>query len=917
MGARVTRKRNVNQPASRAQQYAPPALRENNVIRSHCIRRIRNAHPNSIVVIVAGAGCGKSTLLRQLYDQVESAGDRIWIALEERDANVEELWGLLAHGFAALDPEITSDVLERVGGHGLSNFAQMAAALAKGVEARRRRIKLFIDDCQFAAEGDAAKLIQELVRRQPQNLQIFIASRIAPKLHMEALKVENRLVDLTWRELAFNQSETAQFFQIDANDAAILRMVEQLHRDTEGWAAGLQLALMRTRLVDPHSSPIAASGYSNDVAQYFKSEILKVLPPNVRNFLVRTSALDRFNDALAAEVAGVAVDEARQIFDYLEGRGFFLISLEGEGKWRRYHHLVQEFLSDLRAETRARTEDAPEYLASIWFEKRSLIADAIEYAIRAGCFDRASDLVEAHAMELFNRGAAIELAAWIGRIPSKVIVKRPQLPLYLCLISAHMRQPIEGLRLQYDKCRQVISTLNAVGHFKSEQELATLLTELDVAEAIIRFRAGDMAGVIEAGATILERKQPVRTTFAASLHNIVGYAYFILGDNSKARASLTLARDLHLSAGSVFGVVFAEAFKGMVSLSDGTTTAAQRHFATAHQHALSELGENSLPTSIAELYSTVLRYEVNEPIDERRFARILADCRFCCEPEIYASGLVTRYRLINRRNSSAEAREALNDATTYAREIGNDLIYLHVRYTALTHELNFGSMSAAVEIHADAQALWSGAPAQHERAWDRKAFWRDLYCAEILLATAQPRKAAEIYENLAAVTLRHNRTRRRVLVLAKCAIALASAGQVEKAIAAMLKALQIAKPSRFVRTLLDSGPRAIDLISLCGAETNDIELRLFIESLPGVSADRNDGASIADAVKRVVLDELTPKEIEVLRILTTGAKNREICEELQISENTVKWHMSRIFQKLGAENRTEAAMIAKSVFASI
>ena len=906
----------AQQSANRALQYAPPALRENNVFRSHCIQRIKNAPANAIVVIVAGAGCGKSTLLRQLYDEAELAGDRIWIALEERDANVEELWSLFAHGFSALDPEIASEVCLQVSTHGLSNLAQTASLLAKGIEASRREIKLFIDDYQFAAEGEPAKLLQEIVRRQPPNLKIFIASRVAPRLPMEALKVENRLVDLTWRELAFNRSETAQFFQIDETDAA-LQTVEQLHRDTEGWVAGLQLALMRTRLVESPSSAVAASGYSNEVAQYFKSEILNFLPPNVRHFLIRTSALDRFNDALAAEVAGVAVDEARQIFDYLEGGGFFLISLEGEGKWRRYHHLVQEFLSDLRLENRAGTEDAPEYVASLWFEKRSLIAEAIEYAIRAGGFDRASDLIEAHAMGLFNRGSAIELTTWISRLPSKITLTRPQVLLYLCQVSAHMRQPIEALRLQYDKCRQVVDTLNAVGHFKTKQEFATLLAELDVTEALIRFRAGDMTGVIEAGSMILERKQPIRPTFAASLHNVIGYAYFTLGDNSKARAALTIARDLHLSAGSVFGVVFAESFKGMVSLSDGTTTAAQRHFAAATQHATSELGENSLTTSIARLYATVLRYEVNDPIDEQSFAKILADCRFCCEPEIYASGLVTRYRLINRRNSPAEARAALHDATTYAREIGNDLIYLHVRYTALMHELNFGTLSAAVEIHADAQALWSSAPAENERHWDGKAFWRDLYSSEILLATAQPRKAVEIYQKLAAVTLKFNRIRWHVLVLAKCAIALASAGQVEKANASMLKALQIAKPSRFVRTLLDSGPRAIDLINLCGAETNDIELKLFIESLPGASAERIEGIGVNDAAKRVVLDELTPKEIEVLRLLTTGAKNRRICEELQISENTVKWHMSRIFQKLGAENRTEAAMIAKAVFASL
>lgn len=888
-------------------------------MRTSCIKRMREARNSSIFIIVAGAGSGKSTLLRQLYDQLGGGGqfDRIWIALDERDENAEQFWAVLSTGISTIDPTIANIARDQAGGITSSDIPELAASLSKSFRSVERGVALFLDDYQFAAEGDSAKLIQALIRLQPPNLKIFIASRIAPNFEIESLKVENRLVDFSWRELAFSKSETAQFFQIDETDGAALLGIEALHRETEGWAAGLQLALMKARLAADASGykiPASASAYASDIARYFRTEIFEALPENIQNFLVKTSALDRFNNELAATVAGVSVQDARSVFDYLQSRGFFLIALEGEERWLRYHHLVQEYLSEIRSEIQNDGANAPELAASLWFEKHLQIPDAIEYAIRASDFDRASDLVEAFAIELFNKGAAAELAAWIGRIPNKIIVKRPQLPLYLCKIYAHMRQPIEGLRLQYDRCKQVISTLEAVGHFKSEQELKTLLAELDVSEAIIKFRAGDMEGVIDAGIEILKRNQPIRTTFSASLHNIMGYAHFILGDNGKARASLTTARDLHLSAQSVFGVVFAEAFKGMVSLSDGTTTGAKRHFSAALDHAISELGADSLPASIARLYLNVFRYEVNEPIDLAEFERTLAECRFCCEPEIYANALMTRYYLINHIGPPDKAREALADATAYAREIGNDLIYLQVRYTALLHELNLGSMPAAVEIYADAQSLWSAESAIHANAWDRRAFWRDLYCAEMLLATAQPRKAAEIYQKLARISLKHNRIRRHALVLAKLAAALAGAGQTDRAVEEMLKALQVSKPSRFVRTILDSGPRVTDLISLCGAQTDDIDLKIYIDSLLGVKTPAQ-GPAATD--KRFVLDELSPKEIDVLRILTTGAKNKEICEKLHISENTVKWHMSRIFQKLGAANRTEAAMIAKSVFASL
>ena len=898
----------------RLQQYAPPALRDNNVARARCLQKIRAAHHNAIVIIVAGAGSGKSTLLRQLYDAAAGC-DRIWVALEERDELIEEFWGLLSTGFAAVQPAIVSAAVEMANAHGLSNVSEIAATLARGVDSASQRISLFIDDYQFAAESDSARLLHELVRRQPANLRICIASRVAPRLPIEALKVENRLLELTWRELAFNENEAAAFFQVEASNSDARRMVEQINRDTEGWAAGLQLALMKSKLAESPGDCISAYGYSSDVARYFETEIFDALPPDVRDFLVRTSALDRFNDDLAAEVAGVTAKEARGMLDYLRSRGFFLIALEGEGRWLRYHHLVQEYLADIRSERRANASVSPESVASTWFEKRRLIPDAIEYAIRGGNFDRASDLVEAYAIELFNKGAAADLAAWISRIPNRIIVKRPQLPLYLCKIYAHMRQPIEGLLLQYERCKQVISTLDAVGHFSTDEELKILLTELDVAAAIIKFRAGDMIGVIDAGEEILKREHRIRATFLASLHNIMGYARFILGDTARARTSLTAARDLHLSARSVFGVVFAEAFMGAVLLSSGATTAAQRHFAAALDHAVSELGANSLPASIARLYLDVFRYEVNNPIDEREFDKTLADCRVCCEPEIYASALVVKYHLMRKKGAEAEARAALEDATTYAREIGNDLIYLQVRYNALRHELDSGFVSDAVKVFADAQALWSSVAPEFGPVWDRRAFWRGLYSGDVLLATAQPRRAAETYADLARFALKHGRARRHVMVLAKLAIALASAGETERAIAEMLRALTLAKPSRFVRTVLDCGPCALDLIRLCRSEPTDIETKLFIDSLPGVNADRADGA--AEAVKRVVLDELTPKEIDVLRILTTGAKNREICGELQISENTVKWHMSRIFQKLGAANRTEAAMIAKSIFASL
>ncbi|MCG8507033.1 MAG: LuxR C-terminal-related transcriptional regulator, partial [Sphingomonadales bacterium] len=802
---------------------------------------------------------------------------------------------------------------EHYDAHGAAGLRAAVELLSNGIVACTKKITLHIDDFHFTAESDSAALFHRLVEVQPGNLKILLTSRTPPDLPIAALKVENRLLYLSWERLNFSADEAIAFFDASLEGRVPAELATEIHEKTEGWAAGLQLALLKFQISDRLDTDVSyIPGYAQDVAAYFEAEIYAALPEEVQSFLLKTSVLDRMTDALAAQVAEIGTDAARKIFEDLERRGFFIISLDERGVWKRYHHLFQEFVAAIRERQQPGLERRLAGRASAWYEAQGISSEAIDYAIRAEDFARASALVEAHAIDLFNRGSISALADCIRRMPQALTVRRPQLPLYLCFLYAHMCQPIDGILRQYEASKTTIDTLHAVNHFGSQADYEALLRELEAVAVIVQFRNGDMAGVIRRAEAILDGMPELRGVFAASLYNVAGYAHFTQGANALARPELRRAREIHLAEECVIGVVYAECFAGLVEASEGLTSNALAHFEAARNYATSKLGEGSLPTALARLYQAVLDYELNKLGEvEANLPASLARLQDCCEPEIYAKAMVAQHKFLFLRGHLAESRALIGEAVDYARRIGNAPLHLCIMHAQLSALIAAGEAPEAMRVFTEAQAVWNRIPEEAGTGGGRVRLWRDLIRAETLQATARPRAAIEIYEALADWCKTHNRIHRLIFVLAKLALARASVGETHAAMNAMTEALKYGRSSGFVRTFLDMGAGALDLVRLCKAETIDPDTACFAEALLNADTMKE------DAPERVVLQELTERELAILKRLMGGAKNREICADLDLAENTVKWYLKRIFNKLGASNRTEAALIAKSLFAAL
>lgn len=895
-------------------KFSPPALRGNNVVRTECLKSLQDLAFGSIAMIVAGAGAGKSTLLRQAYSEERARGaECAWISLDSSDRSIDITWNYCVAALEQIDPAITRAAVEHYDAHGAAGLRAAVELLSNGIVACTKKITLHIDDFHFTAESDSAALFHRLVEVQPGNLKILLTSRTPPDLPIAALKVENRLLYLSWERLNFSADEAIAFFDASLEGRVPAELATEIHEKTEGWAAGLQLALLKFQISDRLDTDVSyIPGYAQDVAAYFEAEIYAALPEEVQSFLLKTSVLDRMTDALAAQVAEIGTDAARKIFEDLERRGFFIISLDERGVWKRYHHLFQEFVAAIRERQQPGLERRLAGRASAWYEAQGISSEAIDYAIRAEDFARASALVEAHAIDLFNRGSISALADCIRRMPQALTVRRPQLPLYLCFLYAHMCQPIDGILRQYEASKTTIDTLHAVNHFGSQADYEALLRELEAVAVIVQFRNGDMAGVIRRAEAILDGMPELRGVFAASLYNVAGYAHFTQGANALARPELRRAREIHLAEECVIGVVYAECFAGLVEASEGLTSNALAHFEAARNYATSKLGEGSLPTALARLYQAVLDYELNKLGEvEANLPASLARLQDCCEPEIYAKAMVAQHKFLFLRGHLAESRALIGEAVDYARRIGNAPLHLCIMHAQLSALIAAGEAPEAMRVFTEAQAVWNRIPEEAGTGGGRVRLWRDLIRAETLQATARPRAAIEIYEALADWCKTHNRIHRLIFVLAKLALARASVGETHAAMNAMTEALKYGRSSGFVRTFLDMGAGALDLVRLCKAETIDPDTACFAEALLNADTMKE------DAPERVVLQELTERELAILKRLMGGAKNREICADLDLAENTVKWYLKRIFNKLGASNRTEAALIAKSLFAAL
>ena len=396
-----------------------PRVHAGTLRRARLLELLDDVDGAALTVLDAAVGYGKTTLLRSWC--AERPEPVIWMTLDGSDDDPVRLWTHLATAVERLGHGLGGRALMRLNVRGAA-VETAVDELMNGLVAYGRPVSIVLDDLHAVGGERSLHSIAHAIERLPANARLLVSTRSEPGISVARLRARGALTEIRARELAFTSDEARELI-VREGIALSSESVELLVERTEGWPAGLYLAALWLRDLDnPDEGVGALAGSARHVADYLTDEVLTALAPEIRDFLVRSSVLDRFTSELCDAVLG-GEDSAAMLAD-LARSNMFLVALDARGEWYRYHHLFGELLQlELGSEDTA----ALRRRAAAWCGAQGLVEDAIEYAAAAGDAETVAELLVENDRELAWSGQLAQFLGWVRWLPSELLMQRPSL----------------------------------------------------------------------------------------------------------------------------------------------------------------------------------------------------------------------------------------------------------------------------------------------------------------------------------------------------------------------------------------------------------------------------------------------------------------------------------------------------------
>jgi ATP/maltotriose-dependent transcriptional regulator MalT len=401
------------------------------VPRPRLLTRLSAGEPRRLTLVRAPAGWGKTTLLAEWAASELEPRPFAWLALDPGDNDPVLFWSYAIAALRGVAPGIGERPLALLRAPGVDLGREMLPLLINELARWPEPLVLAIDDYHVIHNDEIHEQMELLVEHLPPQLEVVLASRTEPPLPLARLRVRGELAEVDARALSFSDEEAEALvnelhaLELDREDVTLLR------ERTEGWAAGLYLAVLSLgRHADRRGFVAAFAGDDRHVVDYLGAEVLAGQPEEVRSFLLRTALLDRFCAPLCEAVTGES--GAAEMLERVERSNYFLVPLDNRREWYRYHHLFRDLL---KLELEASEPEALPVLhrrAAAWLLEHGLVSEAIHHAVAAGDVDWASDLIARHWLEFTNAGQRPTAEGWLAALPPETVPADAR----LCLAAA-------------------------------------------------------------------------------------------------------------------------------------------------------------------------------------------------------------------------------------------------------------------------------------------------------------------------------------------------------------------------------------------------------------------------------------------------------------------------------------------------
>lgn len=900
----------------------PPVSLASAITRPRLLSYIGEMALQKVVLVTAAAGFGKSTLLAQWYDTVATRSG--WLSLDRNDQDPVYFLRYLVAGLNQAGPVISAATEGYIEGRATLDLDEVTTRLGNDLAKMEEDRILFLDDYYLAETSDINSLLMKLIERSPASLHIVIASRTLPALPVASLKAHDALLEISAQELKFNQLETETFMHVARKldlDPSEMRV---LNERTEGWAAGLQLASLYLKdSQDLKRSIEELSGGIRDINDYLATDVVKRLSPDVQEFLLSTSVLERMN----AGVCNALLDtrDGQSKLEQIEALGLFLFPLDATRGWYRYHHLFRDYLLIQLKQQKPKLVNDLYRKASTWFSAKGYAEEAVNMALEAGDFDQVAMLVEATAMDMIIHGHMPQLHRWIRHLPEQVINQRLRFPAYHCWALVHMGKchQAETLLARAEiALKQLCDRPDPISGTEKERLRAELRT--------LRVVAAVMADDVDRAYELSRVSIPDRADcafFSGCCSNTRALCETARGDFELAKASADAGKRFHRAAESPYGVVYGHCVKGLAYQAEGRLSAALKEMEAGHAVACRAVGPKSFSAAMPRVLGGVLLYERN-CLDEA-FAVLdeyLPLVEECAHIEIRTAAFLAMAGILGARGQMGAALQRLDQAISVSSECIIDRTQALVDHEGVRLRLMAGDVADARRfarhIGLDSSI---GVPAE----WNRPLVFRALVQCRLLTAEGKAEEAISYLEGLAELAAKTSRVPRQIQILTLLVIAYAKTERKTKMFATISEILHVGAREGYIRSIIDQGPEVGRLFhEYATEELNTRHLSPDIASyLDDVCAacekqEAACGTSHSGKMPPLVdpaipihgaVQALTDREINILQLLAGGATNMQIGAALNVSVNTVRWHVANILSKMQVENRTQAASAAHSL----
>jgi LuxR family maltose regulon positive regulatory protein len=894
-----------------------PSVKPGYVARRRLIDRLDGAASRDLVLVCAPPGFGKTSLLAAWCSQRPE--NVIWLSLDPADNDPARFWRHLMAAFDRLRPGIAA-LAEGLLGPGSGSLDRLATLLVNQLESVESDVVVVLDDYHHVEDGLVHASVGFLVEHGPPQLHVVIATRMDPPLAVARLRAGERLAEIRAAELRFTEGEAADLLQPVVEFASPSTSAALVER-TEGWAAGLQLAALSLRDQPSIDDFVASfSGSHRFVLDYLTEEVLERQPPEVRDFMLETSVLDGLTADLCDAVTNRSDSQA--VLEGIERANLFLIPLDDIRGWWRFHHLFADLLRARLAAERPERLVAVHRAAAEWHDDRDMADEAISHARAAGDELWAARLFERHADAWLRAGEGATLRGWLDALPESLVATRPRLLLAeadLALTSGDteaFERPLVAAEQALASAPDVLDEpYEPVGGGPG-----SLLENVGAALAIGRAHLAELSGdaattsAFTAQADALLDEHEWRLGILVRAHESV--AALLAGAVDEAAAGFQATFDQCRSAGERVVPSRSLEMGGLAHRAAGRLDEALA-FQRAGLEWLETPGTGLNPAAgpsyvvVAEIEYERNRLDASEDALEQALGR----CEALAEgtggsAQPLANALATAAWLRFARGDVDASRQAMAEAVAVAPRPHVTSLLNPVPASAARFRLAQGDMAAAVRwtvslgLTPEGPASFACEPEQ-------------LLLARVLIAESRYDDAARLLDRLRVAADARPGSLIRIEVLR--ALALAGTRRADDATAALRRAFDLGWDQGWRRVFLDEGEPMAALLHRVAitrpAHASDRSRERALALLAALESPdrRQTGPTRAGAAAGRLVEPLSEREMEVLGLLAAGRSNRQIADELFVTVDTVKKHVTHILGKLEAANRTEAAARARDV----